>query len=642
MVMNTRNGPLSAALVVLALAAGCGGGGSSSPPPNNPPPQPGWTVLVYVAADNDLEPFALGDLQEMSAGASSGVNIIAQVDRASGYSTGGVSNLPNWTSAKRLKVNSGSITELADLGETDTTSPTTLANFIEWGVKAYPASHYMLVMWDHGGGWTGFGVDELLSIGATPGHDLMSLAKITNGISAGLAAAGLAKFDIIGFDACLMATLEVANSLSPHASYLLASEETEPGHGWDYSALTGVSSLGPVALGTKIADGFKAQADSATWNTGASITLSLVDLSKIQAVQSAVTALKNAYGTVATMTPVAGALGRERMRAVSFGKNPNPAGDTHLVDIGDLFGAAADLGATGTALKNAATAAVVYQVRGSSYAQATGLSIYFPTSSAYYSTTNYGPVPGMDDWRTVLTAYYGVTGVPAFDLANPNTGISGDATTFSIVGALTSGSLASAANAYFVFGLPGGAGDAWGYGDVPPDVVTTIGVDYLVGSWDYTFLRLSQTAPAAHTEYGYLSLSVDGTNAIASIPLAYYAPGAGQATLALRLITVDLNNSRVTSDIYYGVTSTGAVGQLTPPAGSTMRAVVKHFPIATQWNSQWVEYTDTGAFDATQPIAVSFLTLGTGDSFFAGLRVENAAGSGDWISTSVSSPPTKP
>lgn len=634
-------GAAGAAIVALALTAGCGGGGGSSPP-NDPPSQAGWTVLVYVAADNDLEPFALGDLQEMMAGASPGVNIIAQVDRASDYASGGVGALPDWTTAKRLKVNSGSIAELADLGEIDTTDPATLASFIEWGVETYPASRYMLVLWDHGGGWTGFGVDELLSVGAAPGKALMNLAKITSGISSGLAAAGLAKFDIIGFDACLMATLEVASSLAPYGSYLLASQESEPGHGWDYSVLDGVSSLGAVALGTRIADGFKAQADSPTWSTGAGITLSLIDLARIPAIRSAVTALRNAYGTVQTITPVAGAFGRERARALSFGKNPNPAYDTQLVDIGDLFGAVPELGSTAVALKNAVTAAVAYQVRGSAYTQATGLAIYFPTSSRYYDGAGYAPIPGMDDWRTVLAAYYGVAAVPAFDLENPNTGIAGDATSFFVVGALTAGSLNSASNAYFVFGVPGDSGDAWAYGDSPPVIVTDTGVDYLVGTWDYTFLVLSQATPFDHAEYGYLSLSVDGENAIASIPLAYYPPGADQPEFALRLITVNLAASTVTSDIYFGVTETGAVGQLTPRAGSTMRALVRHFPVATQWSSEWIESTSSGAFDATQPIALSFLTLDSGYPFFAGLRVENAAGDGDWISTDVTAPPFKP
>jgi hypothetical protein len=602
--------------------------------------QSGWTVLVYVAADNDLEPFALGDLQEMTAGASAGVNIIAQVDRSAGYASDGVSNLPNWTSSKRLEVNPGSITELADLGETDTTDPATLASFIAWGVAAYPASRYMLILWDHGGGWTGFGVDELLEAGGAPAHGLMRLPAITSGIASGLAAAGLSKLDIVGFDACLMATLEVAHAMSPHAHYLLASEETEPGHGWDYAALNGVTSLGAAALGARIADGYKAQADSPAWDTGAGITLSLVELSRIPAVEAAVADLRTAFGTVPAMTPVAGALGRERARAVSFGKNPNPAADTHLVDIGDLFGGLDELGASAAALRSAVGAAVVYQVRGSTYSQASGLSIYFPAGSAYYDAGQYDPIAGMDDWRAFLGAYYGVTAAPAFDLAN--SGIALDATTFAIVGALTPGSLAAASNAKFVYGVPGLSGDAWMFGDAPPDVITDAGIDYLVGYWDYTFLLLTQTVPATHAEYGYLSWTFDATQAVASIPLAYYAPGAAQAAMAIRLVAFDLSSSTLLSDVYYVVTADGQVGQLTPVAGSTLRALVAYLPASTQWNSQWIEYTTVGGFDATRPIALGLVPLNTGGPFFAGLRVENAAGSGDWIATDVSSPPTRP
>ncbi|MCR5235609.1 MAG: hypothetical protein K6E34_00220 [Lachnospiraceae bacterium] len=36
-------------------------------------------------------------------------------------------------------------------------------------------------------------------------------------------------FDFIGFDACLMATVETAYMLSPYADYMIASEEFEPG-----------------------------------------------------------------------------------------------------------------------------------------------------------------------------------------------------------------------------------------------------------------------------------------------------------------------------------------------------------------------------------------------------------------------------
>ena len=42
-------------------------------------------------------------------------------------------------------------------------------------------------------------------------------------------------FDFIGFDTCLMGTVENALMLTAHADYLIASEETEPGLGWYYT-----------------------------------------------------------------------------------------------------------------------------------------------------------------------------------------------------------------------------------------------------------------------------------------------------------------------------------------------------------------------------------------------------------------------
>ena len=106
-----------------------------------------------------------------------------------------------------------------------------LAAFVELGLTQFPADRYALSIWDHGGGWTGIGPDE------TDGHDVLDLADITSGLEQGLAAAGVERLDLLGFDACLMATYEVASALAPYADHLLASEELEPGHGWDYRSL---------------------------------------------------------------------------------------------------------------------------------------------------------------------------------------------------------------------------------------------------------------------------------------------------------------------------------------------------------------------------------------------------------------------
>jgi hypothetical protein len=83
----------------------------------------------------------------------------------------------------------------------------------------------------------------------------MSLA-IT--IKQGLAEARLDKFDILGFDACLMAAFEAVAKFSKYCDYYLASEELEPGHGWDWNALSVLQSanVSPLTLASSIADGF--------------------------------------------------------------------------------------------------------------------------------------------------------------------------------------------------------------------------------------------------------------------------------------------------------------------------------------------------------------------------------------------------
>jgi len=105
-----------------------------------------WTVMVYLAGDNNLDGAGVADLREMKkVGSSASVNVIAQFDRGGSRGT-----------TKRFYLRKG--TDLPkdavqDLGETDTGDPRVLCDFFRWGVKHYPARHYLLVIWNHGAGW---------------------------------------------------------------------------------------------------------------------------------------------------------------------------------------------------------------------------------------------------------------------------------------------------------------------------------------------------------------------------------------------------------------------------------------------------------------------------------------------------------
>ncbi len=108
-------------------------------------------------------------------------------------------------------------------------NPVTLSQFLRVGQSAFPADNYGLIFWNHGSGSVGgFGYDECY-----PDDRSLSLREIREGLESSRFPDNK-KYAFIGFDACLMATLETASVLSPYADYMIASQELEPGGGWNY------------------------------------------------------------------------------------------------------------------------------------------------------------------------------------------------------------------------------------------------------------------------------------------------------------------------------------------------------------------------------------------------------------------------
>lgn len=126
-----------------------------------------------------------------------------------------------------------------------------------------------LTFWDHGNSYRGFGNDS--NFNEDPLY-LDEMAGAFNGSQAGI-------FDLIGFDACFMASVEVAKAIEPHARYMIASEEVEPGHGWLWSAVIEAFAEEDsiVEAGKRMVDNF-VQDVHFYYDTGK--TLSLLDLSQ--------------------------------------------------------------------------------------------------------------------------------------------------------------------------------------------------------------------------------------------------------------------------------------------------------------------------------------------------------------------------
>lgn len=232
------------------------------------------TIMVYMCG-TDLETksgMATYDLQEiLKAKISDNVNIIVETGGTSKWQN----NFVNSKTNQRFKATKDGFKLIEkDLGKRSMVDPATLSDFIKYCKSKYPADRYSLILWDHGGGsLSGYGYDQHYP------NDGMRLEEIAIALKN-----GGCTFDFIGFDACLMATLETAMVLEPYADYMIASEEVEPGIGWYYTgwitALSDNTSIPTTELGKKLIDDYVKEVQARTPRSQA--TLSLIDLAELK------------------------------------------------------------------------------------------------------------------------------------------------------------------------------------------------------------------------------------------------------------------------------------------------------------------------------------------------------------------------
>ncbi|MCH5185946.1 MAG: hypothetical protein J1F64_07455 [Oscillospiraceae bacterium] len=200
------------------------------------------TIMIYMCG-SDLETegkAASADIKEiLNAETGNNVNVVIQTGGSIKWHTDGIKA----DTAQRFDVTDHRLVLIEDLESNDILTADALSEFISFSAENYPADRYDLILWNHGGGAVyGFGVDE-----NNPGSTLT-----IDEIDKALSDAGV-KFDIVGFDACIMANFETALMLSRHADYLIASEEIEPGSGWYYTDFITRISEFPSANSVQIA-----------------------------------------------------------------------------------------------------------------------------------------------------------------------------------------------------------------------------------------------------------------------------------------------------------------------------------------------------------------------------------------------------
>lgn len=371
-----------------------------------------WTIMVYMAADNDLEPQAIRDLNELEViGSSPQVSVVVQVDRTPGYDT---SN-DNWTGTRRYYVTRDMDTEtinselIGDMGELDMADPDTLAAFVGWAAGAYPAERYLLVLWNHGRGWMTETTRTMelerevkaIHIDYTDNNE-MTLRDLTEALDQ------CPPMDVILFDACLMGMVEVAHAIRQSGEVMVASEDNVPDSGQPYDRLLARFNSNPAMSAPEASRAvIDEYVDYYLSRYSGTFTCSAIDLASVNGLVSACDQLAgDMVGNPSEWPSVRTA--QQFAQRFDFDKN-------QYIYYKDLYDFAARLGSLTTnqallsscaSVESAVDDAVLYERNsGGAVAAAHGLSIYLPPPGAMlgqYRTTDFA----LDTrWDEFLEAY---------------------------------------------------------------------------------------------------------------------------------------------------------------------------------------------------------------------------------------------
>ena len=359
-------------LIALFLASGYEANGSVKP----------YTIMIYMNG-SDLESeegAATEDLIEIleSGLRSKNANVV--------IFTGGTNRWQNdvipSNECALWYVENGELFEIERIGMLNMGDPDTLSDFIIFAMDNFPAEKYGLVLWDHGGGAiAGFGHDENFL-----DYDGGSLTLPEMDYAFRKAGLDGQKLEWLGFDSCLMATVEMALIASQYAKYLVASEDLEPGDGWDYiflSLLNRDPSASGYILGKEIVDTF---IDFYGPDSDEILTLSVTDLNKVYPVMDAMGFLMEqcSQKLLTDRADSFTSLAKRRRYTKTFGEGSARDNESDMVDVGDMAHQLADIFPQEVAaVHDALNGAVLYN-RHNSLTALYGLSSYYVYGGLFY------------------------------------------------------------------------------------------------------------------------------------------------------------------------------------------------------------------------------------------------------------------
>jgi len=366
-----------------------------------------WTFMVYLDADNNLESYGIEDFLEMaSVGSTTDVRIVVQMDRIEMYDD----SYGDWTGCKRYLITSGMTptpaNAIQDLGEVNMGDPQTLANFMTWSIQNYPANRYIVVLWDHGSGWKSFGNTKSVCIDDTNG-DYLTIPELEQAFATVESSTGV-EVDIVGFDACLMAMIEIAYEIRRRADIMVASQELEPAGGWPYDEiltnLTSNPTMTRSELATEIVEDYM-DAYIESWVTQSATN---IDISTYATINELAAVTSNfAQKLKAGVSDYRSEINQARRRVDETEGDPTYIDLYHFAELIYTFVPDPDIQDAAEQVMNTLTENIIAEGHGSWNPDFHGLCIYFPEDPREY-IPSYEDLAFAEDtqWDEFLNRYY--------------------------------------------------------------------------------------------------------------------------------------------------------------------------------------------------------------------------------------------
>lgn len=360
----------------------------------------GPSINPYAASEDIYTMFAV-DLPE-------NVKIVFQPGGAGAWNH----DMINPNRCQRFVYDSEGVTEVYNGHIRNMGTAESLSDFLTFCEEEYPADHTMLVFWNHGGGPFGYGVDYLYN------GDMLTLNEMHEALSTVYKPnENKPPLDVIGFDACLMASMEAAYEFNGFASYLVGSEDVEPGEGWDYtawlSALAENPRMNALQMSKAVTDSYVeyyARANAA--KNGSDHVFSTIDLKYADDLYEAYGAFAAAALKESVHSPgTAAVIGKSANSSIKYAGGDDAY---NLVDLRLFMEAAAPFyEKEATAVMNLVDKVVVYNRANNLAKESTGITVYYPSTvkspSALSMAIDYiNNICHSDDVRALY--YYKVAG----------------------------------------------------------------------------------------------------------------------------------------------------------------------------------------------------------------------------------------